>query len=102
MRLALGLARGDAFATIDEHWVQLVGSRLAAWCRPESLRSGRLVVSTSVPAVAEQLRWQARDLVTAVQDLCADAGVVERVEVRVRPDVGGSAPLGEDPDTDTR
>jgi len=84
VRLALGLSRPDTFATIEEHWTQLVGSQLAELCRPDSLRGGRLVVATEVPAAAERLRWQSRDLVAAIADLCADTGAVERVEVRVR------------------
>lgn len=85
VRLALGLARPDAVETIREHWVQLVGSRLARSCSVDSLREGRLVVSTTVPAVAEQLRWQTRDLCAAVGELCDDPELVRRVDVRVRP-----------------
>ncbi|MFZ4432529.1 MAG: DUF721 domain-containing protein [Microthrixaceae bacterium] len=85
VRLALGLARPDSFETIREHWAQLVGSRLARSCSVESLRDGRLVVSTTIPAVGEQLRWQSRDLCAAVGDLCDDPELVRSVDVRVLP-----------------
>jgi len=63
----------------------LVGSRLARSCSVETLRDRRLVVSTSVPAVGEQLRWQARDLCAAIGDLCGDPELVHTVDVRVVP-----------------
>lgn len=85
VRLALGLARPDSFETVREHWSQLVGARLARSCSVETLRDGRLVVSTSVPAVGEQLRWQARDLCAAIGDLCGDPELVHTVDVRVLP-----------------
>ena len=91
VRLALGLARPDAFETIREHWSQLVGSRLARSCSIETLRDGRLVVGTTVPAVGEQLRWQSRDLCAAIGDLCGDPELVHTVDVRVlRPPTADS------------
>lgn len=80
---SLGLARFDILRTLEASWPALVGRRLAAHCRLESLRQGRLVVVTEDPAVAESLRWQVRDLAAAANDLCG-AGTVTEVVVRVR------------------
>jgi predicted nucleic acid-binding Zn ribbon protein len=85
VRLVLGLGRADVLATVEEHWDQVVGPRLARISNPVTLRDARLVVETSVPAAAEQLRWQARDLAAAIGALCGDDDAVAQVDVRVRP-----------------
>lgn len=80
----LGLARPDTVQLLEQHWTALVGSALAARCQVDSVRHGELVVVTSDPAVAEQLKWTANDLVGAVNAVC-DGDAVTSVTVRVRP-----------------
>lgn len=80
----LGLARPDTLRLLQDSWAQLVGARLAAHCRLESLRAGRLTVAVDDPAVAEALRWQAGDLAGAANELCG-GDVVAEVVTRVRP-----------------
>ena len=66
----LGLARPDVLATLDEHWTSLLGAELASHCRVESVRHERLVVVVDDPAVAEHLKWSAKDLLGAANSLC--------------------------------
>jgi len=67
---SLGLARPDNVRILTGSWPQIVGARLAGLCRIQSLRGPELVVEVDDPAVAEHLRWQARDLAAAANDLC--------------------------------
>jgi predicted nucleic acid-binding Zn ribbon protein len=91
-RVVAGLGRLDVHQMIEEHWSQLIGPRLARITRPEQVRDGRLLVVTDVPAAAEQVRWQATDLVSAIGSVCGDRGAVVGVDVRVRS-AGSSAPV---------
>ena len=61
----------------------LLGADLAQECRLEAVRGTELVVSVDDPAVAEHLRWSARDLCAAVNAVC-DGEVVDELTVRVR------------------
>lgn len=79
----LGLARPDTMSLLEQHWTSLVGPAMAERCEVESVRHGEIVVVTSDPAVAEQLRWGAQDLIGAVNAIC-DGTAVESVRVRVR------------------
>lgn len=79
----MGLARPDTVRLLEHHWRSLMGPGLADSCELESVRAGELVVVASDPAVAEHLRWSARDLVAAVNELC-DGTVVEDLVVKVR------------------
>lgn len=79
----MGVARPDAVRIIEGAWPSLVGRRLAEACWLESLQGGRMVVGVSDPAVAEHLRWQARDLAGAVNELCG-GDVVDEVVTKVR------------------
>jgi predicted nucleic acid-binding Zn ribbon protein len=77
----IGSARPDALSTIAAQWEHLLGRRLAGHCRLGSLHDRTLVVEADEPAVAEQLRWSASDLVGAVNALVGAEAVVA-VEVR--------------------
>jgi hypothetical protein len=79
----LGVARPDAVRVLESSWPALVGRQLAELCWLDSLQGGRLVVGTTDPAVAEHLRWQARDLAAAANDVCGGE-VVDEVVTRVR------------------
>jgi hypothetical protein len=80
MQRFLGALRPDALRTLQANWTLLVGGRLAASCHLHSVRDGCMVVETTEPAVAEQLRWAASDLVAAAN---AVLGNTELREVRV-------------------
>lgn len=71
----LGTARPDTLTTLRSQWTSLIGARLSAHCELHSLRSSAMVVSTTEPAVAEQLRWAATDLVAAANELVPSAGI---------------------------
>ncbi len=78
----LGLARPDVLAEVERHWPALVGAPLATRSLPTAIRNGELTVSTSDPATAEQLRWSAADLATAVASVVGE-GMVHTVVVKV-------------------
>ncbi len=80
----LGLARPDTLRLLEEHWGALVGAKLAPHCSIESVRHGEMVVAVDDAAIAEHLRWSARDLVAAADAVCG-GGVLDSVTVRVRP-----------------
>ena len=93
----MGLARPDAVRVLEASWAQLVGPRLASSCRLRSLQGGRMVVTVDDPAVADQLRWQARDLAAAANGLCGGEVVTEvvaRVDRSGGRGRGGTAPEG--------
>ena len=73
----LGLARPDVLATLEQHWVALLGPELAAQCRVESVRHDRLVLVVDDPAVAEHLRWSSKELLAAANSLCGGTAFAE-------------------------
>ena len=81
LRRTMGLARSDTLELIESNWSQIIGARLAPLCALHSLRDGVLVISVSDPAVAENLKWSATDLVGAINAVCGGAEV-NSVEVR--------------------
>lgn len=83
LHTTMGLARPDAVRILERHWTSLLGAQLAPRCRLEALRGTELLVSVDDPAVAEHLRWSARDLCSAVNALC-DGEVIDQLTVRVR------------------
>ncbi len=89
LQRTLGLARPDTVRILTEAWTQLVGSRLSGVCRVQSIRGSELVVEVDDPAVAEHLRWQARDLAAAANDLCGCDAVDEVRIVVARRDRQG-------------
>ena len=80
----LGLARPDTLRLLEQHWASIVGAKLAPRCSVESVRHGELVVAVDDAALAEHLRWSARDLVAAADAVCG-GGVLDTVSVKVRP-----------------
>ena len=80
----LGGAGADALRALFGRWAEIVGPQLATHARPLSLRSGVLVVGVDEPGWAAQLRYLETDLLERLGDALG-AGVVSRVEVRVRP-----------------
>lgn len=79
----LGLARPDTLRLLEEHWPSIVGARLATRCEVLSVRRGEMIVEVDDSALAEHLRWSARDLVAAADAVCGE-GVVESLVVKVR------------------
>lgn len=79
----MGLARPDTVRVLEARWTSILGADLAPRCRLEAVRGTELVVSVDDPAVAEHLRWSARDLCAAVNAVCAGE-VVDEVTVRMR------------------
>jgi hypothetical protein len=79
---SMGLARPDTVRILQDAWPQLVGTRLAATCRLDALKGGRMTILVDDPAVAEHLRWQGADLIAAANELCGGA-VVDEVVTRV-------------------
>ena len=43
---------GPGLEVLTEHWTEIVGPRLAAWCAPEALQRGVLVIRARGPAGA--------------------------------------------------
>lgn len=43
---------GPGLAAMTEHWPEIVGERLAAWCAPQALRGGVLTIRARGPAGA--------------------------------------------------
>lgn len=83
LHTTMGLARPDTVQVLERHWTSLLGADLAPRCRLEAVRGTELVVSVEDPAVAEHLRWSARDLCAAVNAVC-DGEVIDELTVRVR------------------
>jgi hypothetical protein len=83
LHTTMGLARPDTVRLLERHWTSLLGAELAPKCHLEAVRGTELVVSVDDPAVAEHLRWSARDLCAAVNSVC-DGEVVDELTVRVR------------------
>ncbi len=83
LHTTMGLARPDTVQVLQRHWSSLLGADLAPSVRLEAVRGSELMVSVQDPAVAEHIRWSARDLCAAVNAVC-DGDVVDRVSVKVR------------------
>ena len=79
----LGAPGASALAAVFAGWEEVVGPGVAAHCRPSSLVRGALVVEVDDPVWATQLRFLGSTLVERFASI-AGAGVVKRVEVRVR------------------
>jgi predicted nucleic acid-binding Zn ribbon protein len=80
----LGAANSDALAGLFGRWTEIVGPQLATHARPLSLTRGVLVVGVDEPGWATQLRYLEADLLGRLGKALGE-GVVERVEVRLRP-----------------
>jgi predicted nucleic acid-binding Zn ribbon protein len=79
-----GGAGGVATAAVFNRWEETVGAAVASHARPLRLDGTTLVIGVDGPAYATQLRLLTPQLLTALRDL-AGPGVVDSVEVRVRP-----------------
>lgn len=78
----LGTAAPSSLSALGDSWDQVIGTRMAQHCRLHSMRHGTLVVETSEPAIAEQLRWMAGDLRDAANAVL-DSTEIAEVEIRV-------------------
>jgi predicted nucleic acid-binding Zn ribbon protein len=78
----LGLAPGDAYATLDARWSEVMGADVAAHARLVSVREGTLTVGVDDPIWASQLRYLEPAIVTRATALLGPS-VVTRVKVRV-------------------
>ena len=79
----LGAPSVDTSATVFEAWPEAVGADLAGHCAARSIERGCLVVVVDDPAFAERLAWSERQVVARLEALVG-AGVVDRLDVRVR------------------
>ncbi len=80
----LGAAPSSALRAVFNQWAAVVGDDLAKHSHPRSLVGGTLVVAVDHPAWATSLRYLGDTLLGRLAET-AGAGVVSRVEVRVRP-----------------
>lgn len=81
---SLGAPPPATLTTVFESWSDIVGAAIASRCRPLSLDRGVLVVAVADGGWASQLRWMERDLLAKIEAGVGE-GVVDRLEVRVRP-----------------
>jgi len=80
----LGGANSDALTGLFGRWSDIVGPQLADHVRPLSLARAVLVVAVDEPGWATQIRYLEGDLLGRLGKALGE-GVVERVEVRLRP-----------------
>jgi hypothetical protein len=71
----------DVLAAVRSAWPAIVGADLAAVVELVAVHDGDVVVSTRDPAVASELRWRERELLSGVRERGAD---VTRVVVRLQ------------------
>lgn len=81
---AMGAPPAAALTSVFESWSDIVGTAIGSASRPLSLTDGVLVVAVPDGGWASQLRWMERDLLDKVEAALGE-GVVERLEIRVRP-----------------
>ena len=77
----MGTPAAAVMSTVFSRWEEIVGPDLAAHARPESLRSGVLVLVAEDPAWAVQLRFMESDIRARI---VAASGTSDVSEVRVR------------------
>ncbi len=80
---ALGAPTADALATLFARWADLAGDPLAGHGTPAGVEDRVLVVVVSDPLWATEWRYRQGEVLRRC-DEALGAGVVERVEVRVR------------------
>lgn len=81
----LGTAVPSSLRSLADSWEQVIGTRMARHCRIHSINHRTLVLETSEPAVAEQIRWMSTDLCNAANAVLGTAEITA-VEVRIIPD----------------
>jgi predicted nucleic acid-binding Zn ribbon protein len=81
---AIGSAPVGTVSAVFARWPGIVGPAIASATEPVALDHTTLVVAVRDGGWASQLRWMERDLLAKLADALGE-GVVERLEVRVRP-----------------
>ena len=81
---SLGAPAPATLANVFDSWSGIVGAAIASASTPLSLDRGVLVVGVVDGGWASQLRWMERDLLAKIEAAVGE-GVVDRLEVRVRP-----------------
>lgn len=71
----------DVLSLVFDSWRRLVGSTIADYSRPVNVRDGVLTVEVDDPAVGEQLRWMADDVLTTITN---ETGRTELTRLVVR------------------
>jgi predicted nucleic acid-binding Zn ribbon protein len=79
----LGAPPADALATLFARWSDLAGDHLAEHGMPASMSGGVLVVVAADPLWATEWRYRQGEVLRRCDEVLG-AGVVERLEVRVR------------------
>jgi predicted nucleic acid-binding Zn ribbon protein len=80
---SLGAPPIDAFTTIRDRWVDLVGPQAAEALVPVAVEHGRIVATATSGVWASQAKWLEPALVARAAELLGD-GVVEGLVVRTR------------------
>ncbi len=80
----LGLAPGNAHATLDARWTEVMGADVAAHARLIAVRDGVLTVGVDDPIWATQLRYLEPAVVARATALLGP-GAVRSLRVRVSP-----------------
>ena len=80
---SLGGPGAGPLAAVFDGWEEVAGP-LAAHCRLLALAGRTLVVAVDQPGRATEVRYRGADLLRRLAEV-AGAGVVERLEVQVRP-----------------
>ncbi|GAC1385475.1 MAG: hypothetical protein NVSMB4_12800 [Acidimicrobiales bacterium] len=79
-----GASAGVSGADVFTRWAEAVGPAVAVHATPLALRGTTLVVGVDAPAYATQLKLLTPHLLARLAEM-AGPGVVDAVEVRVRP-----------------
>jgi predicted nucleic acid-binding Zn ribbon protein len=80
---SLGAPPVDAFTTVRERWVELVGPQAAEALVPVAIEHGRVVATAGSGVWASQAKWLEPALVAKAAELLGE-GVVEGLVVRTR------------------
>jgi predicted nucleic acid-binding Zn ribbon protein len=80
----LGAPRSSALSAVFARWEEIVGEGVAQHSRPLSLRDGALVVGVDEPGWATQVKFLSTTLLERLAEVAGE-GVVNAIEVRVRP-----------------
>jgi hypothetical protein len=73
-----------ATTSLIDRWPQVVGRELAAHSEPLGVRQGVLLVASDDPAYGSRLQWEEREVVARLAAVLGE-GVVDRVQVKIRP-----------------